>query len=491
MTSKIKVDNINKVSDDSNIIKKCGSTITLGASGDSIALASGASQTGFGRTGTVDWQTAIKTSTITAVNGQGYFVDTSSGALTANLPAGSVGAIVSFKDYAQNFDTNALTIAANGSEKIEGLTNDLILNTEGVAVTLVYGDATKGWQAVNSNEVTNTVKFVAATGGTVTTVCTNFKVHTFTGPGTFEVTCAGNVGGSNTVDYLVLAGGGGGASGAGNGGGGGGAGGYRESSGTASGCYSIGLPANGPVSALPVSATSFPITVGGGGALIPNSGNGSLTCGNRGSNSIFSSITSTGGGGGGPSGSTSVGSNSPGGSGGGSGGGGSNRAGGLGNTPPVSPSQGNPGGSITPPHSPDIASTGGGGASTVGKSSGPGASDGNPQQYGANGGIGVTSSINSTATGFAGGGGGSAYSTPSGGRGNDHDWPNGAAASPGVAVCATAAFGGGRGGNWNNPSSGTAGESGGTNKGGGGGGTGFNNTGAGGSGIVIIRYKFQ
>jgi len=44
MTSKIKVDNINKVSDDSNIIKKCGTTITLGASGDSIALASGASQ---------------------------------------------------------------------------------------------------------------------------------------------------------------------------------------------------------------------------------------------------------------------------------------------------------------------------------------------------------------------------------------------------------------------------------------------------------------
>ena len=43
MASKIKVDNINKVSDDSNIIKKCGTTITLGASGDSIALASGAS----------------------------------------------------------------------------------------------------------------------------------------------------------------------------------------------------------------------------------------------------------------------------------------------------------------------------------------------------------------------------------------------------------------------------------------------------------------
>ena len=80
MTSKIKVDNINKVSDDSNIIKKCGTNITIGASGDTIALASGASQTGFGRTGTVDWQTgSIKTATFTAENGKGYFCDTNGG----------------------------------------------------------------------------------------------------------------------------------------------------------------------------------------------------------------------------------------------------------------------------------------------------------------------------------------------------------------------------------------------------------------------------
>ena len=149
MTSTVKVNNV-QASDGGNIINQCGTNITIGASGDTIALASGASQTGFGRTGTVDWQTAIKTSTITAVNGEGYFVDTSSGALTANLPAGVVGAIVAFKDYAQTFDTNNLTIAANGSEKIEGQTFDLVINTEGAAVTLVYGDATKGWQAVNS-----------------------------------------------------------------------------------------------------------------------------------------------------------------------------------------------------------------------------------------------------------------------------------------------------------------------------------------------------
>ena len=60
-------------------------TITIGASGDTVALASGASQTGFGRTGTVDWQTTKKTSSFTAVNGEGYFVDTGGGAITATL----------------------------------------------------------------------------------------------------------------------------------------------------------------------------------------------------------------------------------------------------------------------------------------------------------------------------------------------------------------------------------------------------------------------
>ena len=128
MTSKIKVDNINKVSDDSNIIKKCGTTttigsgasnpivvdgsaVTLGRCGGTVALASGATQTGFGRTGTVDWQTGdIKTSTFTAVSGQGFFCDTNGGSFTVNLPAGSAGAIVSVQDYRNTFDSNGLTI---------------------------------------------------------------------------------------------------------------------------------------------------------------------------------------------------------------------------------------------------------------------------------------------------------------------------------------------------------------------------------------------
>ena len=55
---------------------QCGTTLTLGASGDTVTLGSGASQTGFGRTGTVDWDTTAKTASFTAVSGNGYFVNT-------------------------------------------------------------------------------------------------------------------------------------------------------------------------------------------------------------------------------------------------------------------------------------------------------------------------------------------------------------------------------------------------------------------------------
>jgi hypothetical protein len=199
MTSKIKVDNINKVSDDSNIIKKCGTTITLGASGDSIALASGASQTGFGREGSVNWQTSIKTSGFTAANGEGYFVDTTSGAITVNLPSASVGNIVAFKDYKGNFQNNNLTILPNGTDKIDGINGNAIISTENAAITLVFADSTRGWLNVNDSTSVEGASFITATGGTITTVCTNFKVHTFTGPGTFCVSAG--AGPLAVVDY--------------------------------------------------------------------------------------------------------------------------------------------------------------------------------------------------------------------------------------------------------------------------------------------------
>jgi hypothetical protein len=357
--SKIEVDAIDKQS---------GSTLTLGGSGTAVTLACGATQSGFGRTGTVDWQTSIKTSTITAVNGEGYFVNTTGGAITANLPAGVVGAIVSFKDYAQTFDTNALTIAANGSEKIEGQTFDLKLNTEGLGVTLVYGDATKGWQAVNSNEIVNVQKFVTATGGTVT--CSgDFKIHTFTGPGTFSVSCAGNAQGSDTVSYTVIAGGGGGGGsnappgspyGAG---GGGGAGGFRESKSPVDSYTASPLATT---AGLPVNSQSYPITVGAAGSAGP-----AFDRGGNGNSSTFSTITAAGGGGGGsrniPTG--------PGLNGGSGGGGGSSQpspapsptnAGGLGNTPSTTPAQGFPGGvGSNAPYCANGANAGGGGGATA------------------------------------------------------------------------------------------------------------------------------
>ena len=71
------------------VAPQCGTTLTLGESGDTVTLGSGASQSGFGRTGTVDWQTSdIKTATFTAANGEGYFV-TLQVDFTMNLPAAS------------------------------------------------------------------------------------------------------------------------------------------------------------------------------------------------------------------------------------------------------------------------------------------------------------------------------------------------------------------------------------------------------------------
>ena len=215
------------------IDKQSGSTLTLGGSGTAVTLACGATQTGFGRTGTVDWQTGdIKTSTFTAESGKGYFCDTNGGSFTVNLPAGTAWSIVSVQDYRNTFDSNGLTIDTNGSEKINGGDGGgfITLNTEGEGVTLVYIDSTIGWRSVQDNTyATQGSSFISATGGTVT--CSgNCKIHTFTGPGTFCVSTIGSAANS-IVSYMVVAGGAGGGGsegGAWGGAGGGGAGGFRE-----------------------------------------------------------------------------------------------------------------------------------------------------------------------------------------------------------------------------------------------------------------------
>ncbi len=429
-------------------------TVTLGRSGGTVSLAAGATQSGFGRTGTVDWQTAIKTGDFTAVSGEGYFVNTTSGAITVTLPASpSVGAIVSVADYAGTAGTNNITIGRNGSN-IEGGTSNPIMLTNREAKTFIYADATQGWVPVNSNDATSIPsEFATASGGTVTE-SGDYKIHTFTGPGTFTVCSAGSVAANNVVSYMVVAGG---AAGGGNHGGGGGAGGFREYRSPVSGCYSVSpLNGNPGGTAVTISSQAYPITVGGGGAQVLG-----CTTGTSGSNSVFSTITSAGGGGGAGQGSPAAN--------GGSGGGGTytgacgsapHAGGGTGNTPSTTPAQGTNGGTGHPQSSP-YGGAGGGGATAAGNpySSSSGA-----------GGAGATTSINASPVTRAGGGGS-------------------AATSYGASSGAGGAGGGGAGstgpGNFTNGTANT----------GGGGGGGYNSgpkeSGAGGSGIIIIRYKFQ
>ena len=455
---------------------RSGTTVTLGDSGDTITIPSGATinnqgtATNFGATGSASWNTTVKTGDFTAGAGEGYFVDTTSQAIDVTLPAGTAGAVVAIKDYAGTFDTNAVTLAPNGSDKIGGdNTTDATLTTEGIAVTLVFVDSTQGWLVTDSGLQSEapTAQFITATGGTITTVCTNFKVHTFTAPGTFTVCSTGNPAGSNTIDYMVVAGGGGaGGSGAVSGGGGygsggAGAGGYRESAGTSSGSYTVS-PLGSGVAGVTATVASFPIVIGAGGAAgISPAPSYPEQVGSNGSSSSGLSITSAGGGGG-------AGATGTGGSGGSGGGKSTGGAAGSGNTPPVSPPQGNDGGG-TASATGNMGGGGGGGATAAG---GTGAGAPPSPSIGGTGGTGATSSINATPTQRAGGGGG--------GGGRD---------APCNAAGGSATGGGGAGG-----STGTAGSAGTVNTGGGGGGSGGNpgkTGGAGGSGIVIVRYKFQ
>jgi len=91
------------------------------------------------------WQAVVTGATQTAVAGNGYFINTTSNACTLTLPAGTIGDEVAVIDYAGTFDTNNLTIEADGSEKIVGSTDDLTVSVERAGFTLVFTDSTQGW----------------------------------------------------------------------------------------------------------------------------------------------------------------------------------------------------------------------------------------------------------------------------------------------------------------------------------------------------------
>jgi hypothetical protein len=463
----------------------CGTT-QLGDSGDTFTVPAGATisnlgtATGFGGTGVVSWDTAsIKTTGFTAVTGTGYFCNTTGGGFTVTLPASpTAGDVVGVSDYAKTFDTDTLTLGRN-SENIGGVATNATLETEGVAVTLVYVDSTKGWIVTDSGlqSDANTATFITATGGCITT-CGNYKMHTFFGPGTFCVSALGNSGGGGDgVSYMIVAGG---AGGGGEDGGGGGAGGYREGK-QPSDPYTGSPLAGSPAT---VTVQGYPIVIGAGGAGQTSS----PTTANPGDPSSGLGLTSTGGGRGGGEPSAAQHAGVPGGSGGGGYGcgGGTPYSGGNGNDPPVSPAQGTGGGTGHGRCSPIDEAGGGGGGATVAGSAGA-------SNCGGNGGTGGGTEINTTTMPapsptpsaqigtpgpsaplryFAGGGGGGVAKAPAtAGTGGTGGGGAGADCGAGTAgTINTGSGGGGGGGNNGAPTSSGA---------------------AGGSGIVVIRYKYQ
>jgi hypothetical protein len=264
MSSILRVNTLQN-SNTSNIITQTNATtLTIGASGQTISIPAGATLTnngtasGFGLT----WQ-SVQTTGFTAVKGNAYPCNTTSAAFTVTLPASpSVGDQVLLLDYAGTWDTNNLTINPN-SNKIVGQTANVIASKDREALTLTYIDSTQGW-LLNSGYQEGT------TGISI----------------------------PYSVDFLVIAGGAGG--GEGTAGGGGGAGGYRNSYAS----EQSGGGGSSESSLTFIAGTTYTITVGAGGAGAASIGAGK---GTSGSNSSISgtgltTITSTGGGGGGAEG---------------------------------------------------------------------------------------------------------------------------------------------------------------------------------------------
>jgi len=353
MTSTIKVNTITTES---------GSSITLGESGKTITIPSGATlansgtATGFA---SIDWQSTIVTgATHTASANQGLWLDTSSNAINLTLPASpSDGDQLIFADIKRQWGNNAVTLTLNGS-KYQGQTSPApVYNTEGESVHIVYSGATTGWVPINDGAVANEVP------------------QTYSG-----------------VSYLVVAGGGGGGYGYTGGyyAAGGGAGGYRNS-------YASETSGRNSSTESTISLTTgavYTVTVGDGGAA-------GVSNGLDGSNGSNSSIVGTGvnivsiGGGYGMGGNSSAGNA---GGNGGSGGGGADgvnyttATGGTGTA-----AQGFDGGGITA----NVAGANGGG----GASAQP--PDSSTSSYPKTGGAGLASSITgSSVTRAVGGDGG-------------------------------------------------------------------------------------
>jgi hypothetical protein len=316
--------------------------------------------------GGTSWQ-AVKTSDFTAVAGEGYAVDTSSGVVDVTFPSSAnTGDTIVLLDYARNFHNNKLTIDPNGLNFQGAQTPVPEYNTEGQSITCVYIDSTKGWIPTVDDDVT------------------------YETPQTLS------------VDFLIVAGGGGINGTSNNWAGGGGAGGYRNSFNN----ETSGGGGSSETAATFTKGQTYTITVGAGGVMTASGSTGAAE--NGGDSSISGlnvSLTSLGGGESATSSSTQNVANTGGSGGSGGGGTGQSSTGGSGTA-----NQGHNGGSS------NFYQNGGGGG-------GAGAAGANSiATTGGNGGAGVSSSISGSAVTRGGGGAGSGQGTAgtggSGGGGN-------------------------------------------------------------------------
>jgi len=144
-----------------------GNLISYDASGNPVAVATGndgqvLTSTGAGSPPVFEsiesgiaWQTIVTGSTLTAVSGRGYWINTSSNTCTITLPSSaSNGDQIIFADYARTWGTNALIIDSNGL-KYQGETDAKIVqySTSGETINIVYSGATQGWIPIDDGAV--------------------------------------------------------------------------------------------------------------------------------------------------------------------------------------------------------------------------------------------------------------------------------------------------------------------------------------------------